>query len=120
MQGDGVNDKNSDRHIFRSSSIIRDASAINILIRPARTKAVAAFLGSARIGLIGLITSPMTTAPSIAKLGFGTVGTREIAEAAGTEPMTPTSLLPNAPSPSLNLLPVTQSHENCNHYPKIE
>jgi O-antigen/teichoic acid export membrane protein len=75
----------SHRHILRSTSIIGGASVINILISLLRTKVAAVLLGPAGIGLIGLFQNLMATASSVTALGFGTVGTRQIAEAAGRE-----------------------------------
>lgn len=76
---------NSYRQILRSSSIIGGASVINILISLVRTKVAAVLLGPAGIGLIGLFQNLISTASAVAALGFGTVGTRQIAEAVGRE-----------------------------------
>ncbi|MBF7730508.1 O-antigen translocase [Pseudomonas sp. N040] len=75
----------SHRQILRSSSIIGGASVINILIGLLRIKVVAVLLGPAGVGLVGLLQNLMATASTVAALGFGTVGTRQIAEAAGRE-----------------------------------
>lgn len=75
---------NSYRQILRSSSIIGGASVINIGIGLLRTKLAAMLLGPAGIGLIGLYANLVSTASTVAGLGFGNVGTRQIAEAAGT------------------------------------
>jgi PST family polysaccharide transporter len=48
-----------------------------------RIKVAAVLLGPSGVGLIGLLQSVMATASSIAGLGFGNVGTRQIAEATG-------------------------------------
>lgn len=73
------------RQILRSSSIIGGASVINVLIGLVRLKVVAVLLGPTGVGLVGLLQSLMSSASTIAALGFGTVGTRQIAEAAGHE-----------------------------------
>lgn len=73
------------RQILQSSVIIGGASVINILIGLVRIKAVAVLLGPAGVGLIGLLQNLMLTASTVSALGFGTVGTRQIAEAAGRE-----------------------------------
>lgn len=78
-----MSEGSSYRQILRSSSIIGGASVINILISLLRTKVAAVLLGPAGIGLIGLFQNLITTASAMAALGFGTVGTRQIAEAAG-------------------------------------
>lgn len=69
------------RQILRSSSIIGSASVVNILIALLRTKVVAVLLGPAGVGLIGLLQNLMATASTVSALGFGSVGTRQIAEA---------------------------------------
>ena len=76
---------NSYRQILRSSSIIGGASAINIVIGLVKMKAVALLLGPAGVGLIGLLTNLVGLVSSVAGLGFGNVGTRQIAEAAGKD-----------------------------------
>ncbi len=76
---------NSYRQILRSTSIIGGASFLNILIGLARVKVVAVLLGPAGVGLIGLLVNLVTTASSVAALGLGAVGTRQIAEAAGRD-----------------------------------
>lgn len=73
------------RQILRSTSIIGGASVFNILVGLARTKAAAILLGPSGVGLISLFQSLMTTASSVAGLGFGNVGTRQIAEAEGRQ-----------------------------------
>ena len=73
------------RQILRSSYIIGGASVLNILVGLARTKAAAILLGPSGVGLIGIFQSLMATASSIAGLGFGNVGTRQIAEAQGRQ-----------------------------------
>jgi O-antigen/teichoic acid export membrane protein len=78
-----MNKDGSYRQILRSSSIIGGASVINIAVGLLRIKVAAVLLGPAGVGLIGLLTSLAGTASAVAGLGFGNVGTRQIAEAAG-------------------------------------
>lgn len=73
------------RRILKSSSIIGGASVINIVIGLVRTKVLAVLLGPAGIGLASLYTGLMQTAATLATMGLGTVGTRQIAEAIGKE-----------------------------------
>lgn len=80
-----MSEGNSYRQILRSSSIIGGASVINIVIGLVRMKAVAVLLGPAGVGLIGLLTNLVALASNVAGLGFGNVGTRQIAEAAGQD-----------------------------------
>lgn len=69
------------RTILRSSSIIGGAQVINIAVGLVKMKAVAVLLGPAGVGLVGLYLSLIQTASSIAALGIGSVGTRQIAAA---------------------------------------
>lgn len=71
------------RQILRSSSIIGGASVINIVVGLLRIKVAAVLLGPSGVGLIGLLTNLASTASAVAGLGFGNVGTRQIAEAVG-------------------------------------
>lgn len=73
------------RRILKTSSIIGGASVINILIGLVRTKALALLLGPAGVGLVSLYTGLMSTAATVATMGIGTVGTRQIAEAVAKE-----------------------------------
>ena len=79
-----MTEKSSHRQILRSSSIIGGASVVNILVGLLRTKVAAVLLGPAGVGIIGLLQSLMVTASAVSALGFGTVGTRQVAEAAGS------------------------------------
>lgn len=74
----------SHRQILRSTSIIGGASVINILVGLLRTKAAAVILGPVGLGVIGLFQSLMATVSTLSAMGFGNVGTRQIAEAAGS------------------------------------
>lgn len=73
------------RQILRSSSIIGGASVVNVLVGLMRIKVVAVLLGPVGVGLVGLLQSLISTASTVAALGVGTAGTRQIAEAAGRE-----------------------------------
>ena len=76
-----MTEQSSHRQILRSTSIIGGASVANIAIGLIRTKVAAILLGPGGVGLIGLLQSLLSTAAVVASLGFGTVGTRQIAEA---------------------------------------
>ena len=80
-----MTDAKSYRQILRSSLIIGGASILSILMGLVRTKVAAVLLGPSGVGLIGLFQSLMVTATTVAGLGFGNVGTRQIAEATGRE-----------------------------------
>ena len=73
------------RRILKTSSIIGGSSVINILIGLVRTKVLAVLLGPAGMGLVGLYSGIMGTAATVAALGVGTVGTRQVAEAVARE-----------------------------------
>ncbi len=72
------------RQILRSTSIVGGASVLNILIGLIRIKVAAVVLGPVGVGLIGLLNNLLLTAASVAALGTGTVGTRQVAEAAAS------------------------------------
>src|SRR5689334_17498050 len=76
-----MRDGNSYRTILRSSSIMGGASVINVLVGLFRTKVAALILGPVGVGLIGLLVNFMLTSATIAALGIGTSGTRQITDA---------------------------------------
>lgn len=80
-----MKNNNSHRQILRSSSIIGASSLLNILVSLVRTKVLAVLLGPSGVGLVGLLLTLMTTVSSVSAMGLGTVGTRQIAEAAGRD-----------------------------------
>lgn len=80
-----MSENSSYRQILRSSSIIGGASVVNILVGLLRTKAAAILLGPAGVGLIGLLQNLMTAGSTIASLGLGNAGTRQIASALGQD-----------------------------------
>jgi len=73
------------RRILKSTSIIGGASFINTAIGILRTKVLAVLLGPSGVGLAGLLGGLMGTASTIATMGLGPVGTRQIAEAYSKE-----------------------------------
>ena len=76
-----TNAKASYNRILRSTSIIGGASFINIAIGVLRIKVLAVLLGPTGVGLASLYTGVMGTASTVATMGLGPVGTRQIAEA---------------------------------------
>jgi O-antigen/teichoic acid export membrane protein len=80
-----ANESGSYRRILKSTSIIGGASFSNIAIGLVRSKVVAILLGPAGMGIVSLYNSLINTATSLSTLGLGTVGTRQIAEAASTD-----------------------------------
>jgi PST family polysaccharide transporter len=77
--------KASYRRILKGTSIIGGASFINIVIGLLRTKVLALLLGPSGVGLASLYTGLMGTASTVATMGLGVVGTRQIAEAYSKE-----------------------------------
>jgi len=73
--------KESYHRILKGTSIIGGASFINLAIGVVRTKVLAVLLGPTGVGLVSLFTGLMATASTLATLGVGAVGTRQIAEA---------------------------------------
>lgn len=72
--------KNNTHHqMLRSTSIIGASSVINIIFGLIRTKAIALLLGPTGVGLYGLLHSIMTTATTLAGMGLGNSGVRQIA-----------------------------------------
>ncbi len=66
--------------ILKTSSIIGGASGINYAVGLVRTKIVAVLLGPAGVGLVGMYVQLTGTIGSLAGLGIGSSGVRQIAE----------------------------------------
>ena len=77
-------DNKSYRQILKSTSIMGGSSMITVLLKIVRTKVFAVLLGPAGVGLIGMYESVTGLASSVASMGIGTSGVRQIAEANGT------------------------------------
>ena len=75
--------KHSYGEILKSSALIGFSTLINLAIGIIRTKAMAAWLGPAGFGLMGLYSSIADLAQSIAGMGINVSGVRQIAEAVG-------------------------------------
>ena len=73
------------RTILRSSLIMGASSVLNILTGLIKMKMVALLLGPVGVGLIGLYQNLMQSASTVSALGFGHVGTRQIAAAEATK-----------------------------------
>lgn len=61
------------------------ASVINIIVGLIRMKVAAVMLGPAGVGLVGLLQQLMSVASTVAGMGVGIAGTRQIAETASHE-----------------------------------
>jgi len=73
------NDKESKKQILKSSSIIGGASFLTILIGLIKVKVLALLLGPAGIGIMGILTTIMSTGAVLFGMGLGTSGVRELA-----------------------------------------
>jgi O-antigen/teichoic acid export membrane protein len=73
------------RNILRNTSIIGGASFCTIVSGLLRTKVLALILGPSGVGLASLYTGLMGSASTVATMGLGVVGTRQIAEAYSKE-----------------------------------
>lgn len=81
-----MTDQSSYRTILRSTSIMGLASGTVILSGLVKMKAAAVLLGPAGVGLVGLYQNLMQTAATVAALGLGAVGARQIAAAGASDP----------------------------------
>ena len=70
--------------ILKSSALIGSSSVLNVAIGIVRVKAMAVLLGPAGVGLMGLYSSIVDLAQSIAGMGINSSGVRQIAEAVGS------------------------------------
>lgn len=77
--------KSTYAQILKSSALIGAASAVEICLRVVRTKAMAILLGPSGVGLLGLYASVLDLVQSIAGVGLGSSGVREIARFAGRD-----------------------------------
>mgnify|MGYP001392221096 CR=1 FL=1 len=76
------------RTILRSSSIMGMSSVLNVVFGILRMKVAALLLGPAGVGLIGMYQNLLQTAATVASMGVGTAGTRQIAAAHAQEDVT--------------------------------
>ncbi len=77
-------EKPSYGQILKSSAMIGGSSVVVIAIGIIRTKAMAILLGPAGFGLMALYTSIVEVAMSLAGMGVGSSGVRQIADANGS------------------------------------
>jgi O-antigen/teichoic acid export membrane protein len=77
-------EQSSYRQIFKATSIFGGVQVFQILIGIVRVKFVAVLLGTAGVGIIGLLTSPRDLVMSITGLGVAFSAVRDISEAHGT------------------------------------
>src|SRR5690242_5283651 len=70
--------------ILKSSALMGGSSLINIAVGIVRTKAMAVLLGPGGVGLLGMYTSIVDLAQSVAGMGINSSGVRQMAEAGAT------------------------------------
>jgi enterobacterial common antigen flippase len=70
--------------ILKSTLLIGGSSALSVVLGIVRTKALAVLLGPAGFGLLGIYTSVIELARSVAAMGINSSGVRQIAESAAT------------------------------------
>lgn len=70
--------------ILKSSAWVGASSVLTIAVGIVRAKALAVLLGPAGVGLVGLYSSVLDLARSLAQMGTNSSGVRQIAEAVGT------------------------------------
>jgi antigen flippase len=76
--------KSTHAQILTSTAVIGGSSVVTIVFGIIRTKAMAVLLGPAGVGLMGLYTSIVDVAQSLAGMGIQSSGVRQIAEAVGS------------------------------------
>jgi PST family polysaccharide transporter len=76
---------NSYKNIIKSTSIVGGSQVINVFFRILKNKILALLIGPAGLGLINTYQSTVSLITSVAGLGVGFSGVREIAEADATK-----------------------------------
>lgn len=69
--------------ILKSSALIGGSSVVNVLVSMIRVKFTAVYLGTFGVGLLGAYSSILSPVATLAGMGLGASGVRQIAEAAG-------------------------------------
>ena len=77
--------QSSYRQIFKSTSLFGGVQLIIILVNIVRTKFVAILLGTAGMGTVGLLNSPLGVIASLTGLGINFSAIRDISEAFGSD-----------------------------------
>lgn len=77
--------RSSYRQIFKATSLFGGVQVFNILIGIVRVKFVAVLLGTAGVGIIGLLNAPLELIVSITGLGIYLSAVRDISAADGTD-----------------------------------
>jgi O-antigen/teichoic acid export membrane protein len=77
--------QSSYRQIFKATSLFGGVQVFNILIGIVRVKFVAVLLGTAGVGILGLLNAPLNLILSITGLGIAFSAIRDVSEAHGTD-----------------------------------
>lgn len=80
--------RDASRRALRAVAVVGGGSLAAVAVGIVRTKIAALMIGPIGIGSIGLLTTILTTASSVAAMGLGRAGVREVADAVrqGQEP----------------------------------
>lgn len=84
--------RSSYRQIFRATSIFGGVQVFNILIGIVRVKFVAVLLGTAGVGIMGLLNAPINLIVSVTGLGIAFSAVRDVSVAHGTGDLTKIAL----------------------------
>lgn len=76
--------QSSYRQIFKATSLFGGVQVIVILIGIVKTKFIAIWLGTAGVGIMGLLTAPLSLIAALTGLGLSISAVREISEASGS------------------------------------
>lgn len=76
-----ITERSSYRQIFKATSLFGGVQIFNILIGIVRVKLVAVLLGTAGVGILGLLNAPLNLIMSITGLGIAFSAVRDVAEA---------------------------------------
>ena len=82
--GSAAGEEHTYGQILKSSALVGGSSAISVVMRIVRTKALALLLGPAGFGLFGLYQSIAGLFQCIAEMGINSSGVRQIAAAVGS------------------------------------
>lgn len=77
-------ERSSYRQIFKATSLFGGVQVFQILIGIVRVKVVAVLLGTAGVGIMGLLNTPLQLIMSITGLGIAFSAVRDVSEAHGT------------------------------------
>lgn len=72
------------RDIFKATGLFGGVQVLTILITMVRTKFIAILIGTAGVGILGLLSSPLLVIASLTGLGISYSAVRDISESVGT------------------------------------